>query len=245
MLSLDPHLKPLRKLQQTELVAFHLSRGMCVYSESPYLLSHRYCSLDVSTSYVDHLHAKQSAPPSHSASQSPSPPKTPSHTHTTQTSTIGNSRALTNGGGDSNYSTMPPSIQTASFNCDTLLAPPQFITESTPLIINDVRPKSRSLCNYDYHRDESLLPLILLNSPRLSRGGLPLSGMVWGRDIGCLCRMAFTQACEQENTVFADEDEPSNAAQESKSRVGRKRQITGILVCITSLLHSIQCLCIC
>ena len=44
------------------------------------------------------------------------------------------------------------------------------------------------------YRGASLLPLILPNSPGLSRGGLPLSGMVWRRDISCFrCPPMFTQ----------------------------------------------------
>jgi len=110
-------------------------------------------------------------------------------------------------------------------------------SETTPLLANlpKPRPRSRSLCDHDHRDSASLLPLILLNSPRLSRGGLPLSGMVWGRDISCFCPPVFVQPGEQEDFLRRYDDGSAETrdvrkGMEPKPEMGRKRQIVGICV---------------
>ncbi|KAG6844033.1 hypothetical protein H0H87_010445 [Tephrocybe sp. NHM501043] len=161
----------------------------------------------ISTSYVDHLHAKPSAPSSPSTSHSPSPPKTPQPIAPIH---------LPAGPSSDPH----PATPCASPNCTT--RPP---TDRTPLLQNPTprpelsarRPK-RSQSLYDLN-DESLLDLILLNAPRLSRGSLPHSGLAgWGNEVA---------SHEGHGTVFDEEDE---GKKDLLGVVGRKRQVVGILI---------------
>ena len=115
--------------------------------------------------------------------------------------------------------------------------PPLNASETTPLLATRFkpRPRSRSLCDHDHRDSATLLPLILLNSPRLSRGGLPLSGMVWGRDISCFCPPVFMQPGEQQDFLRRFDDGSAEVRDvpkqiEIKPEIGRKRQIVGICV---------------
>ncbi|KAF5375928.1 hypothetical protein D9615_008224 [Tricholomella constricta] len=177
-----------------------------------------------STSYVDHLHAEPSAPPSPSYSPPPSRSKTPQ-------------ASLSDGTVQPilpPQSSSSPPINPRSYpNCTTFAA-----TESTPLI--GAPKRTKSLCNFDHHRDDALLSLILLNSPRLSRGGLPHSGLVWGRDVACVChmgRVALAQACENDAAFNeGEEDEEKDV----KPKIGRRRQVIGILILqLGIMIHSL------
>ena len=128
----------------------------------------------------------------------------------------------------------PPS---AIRNPTAPIPPPPTVSEATPLLAKH-RPRSRSLCDHDHRDSASLLPLILLNSPRLSRGGLPLSGMVWGRDISCFCPPVFAQPGEQGDFLRRFDDGSAEVRDihdvpkriEPKPEMGRRRQIVGICV---------------
>jgi zinc transporter 1/2/3 len=181
---------------------------------------------------VDHLHAEPSVPSTPITSRPPSRPRSP---RTSSTASIPSPGPVNS----TSYPTVPlPPARTQTAPSATQSTPPPIVTipaaETTPLIRKPKRTKS--LCNLNHYRDEALLSLILLNSPRLSRGGLPHSGLMWGRDLGCVCpmgRMVLAQACDLDARELASdvaEDDGEEAEKEEKPKIGRRRQVVGILV---------------
>ncbi|KAG6915338.1 hypothetical protein DXG01_012086 [Tephrocybe rancida] len=175
----------------------------------------------ISTSYVDHLHRKPSAPTTPSSSRSPSP-KTPPQ----------RPQAIRIPAGSSSE----PQVATpcASPNCTTRLP-----TDRTPLLQNDAsatkhtrRPK-RSQSLHNLNDDGLLESLIYLNAPRLSRGSMPrgaLNHPGWGHEVACVCHMRLVQAQAHENTSVFDDDDEDEGKEDILETVGRKRQVVGILL---------------
>ncbi|KAF8063393.1 ZIP zinc transporter-domain-containing protein [Lyophyllum atratum] len=186
----------------------------------------------VSTSYVDQLHAKPSAPPSPSSSRTPSRPKTPPINIIPPTP-----QATASSG--TPYFTSPPQSPESSSQSINQCSCPLPATERTPLIRAPKRTKS--LSSVDIHRDDAMLSLILLNSPRLSRGCLSHSGAILGRDVVCAChlgRVTLSPPTEGSNSIFKDDDEDEREV--VKPMIGRKRQVVGILVLqLGIMIHSL------
>ncbi|KAG6853197.1 hypothetical protein C0991_006186 [Blastosporella zonata] len=185
---------------------------------------------DISTSYVDHLHAKPSEPPSPSVSPgSFTPPKTPAQRVPAEPILI----------------PAGPSAETAlATSCTSPNCTSRSSTERTPLLQSPkVRPtsepvrkpkRSQSLYNLN---DDSLLDLILLNAPRLSRGTLPHSGLAgWGHEVACVCHMRVVPSQTHPGDVDEEEQE---GREDILGMVGRQRQVVGILVRITNNMPSI------
>ncbi|KAF9466795.1 ZIP zinc transporter-domain-containing protein [Collybia nuda] len=190
-----------------------------------------------STSYVDHLHAEPSAPSTPVSSPPSSRPRSP---RTPSTPSTSSQRPAT----PTAYSTTSSPTNTQTVPTTAPLALPQnVVAETTPLIQKGPK-RTKSLCNLNHHRDEALLSLILLNSPRLSRGGLPHSGLVWGRDLGCVCpigRLVMAQACDLDvQELVGTPGEDGGREKEVKPKLGRRRQVVGILVLqLGIMIHSL------
>ncbi|KAG6890163.1 hypothetical protein C0995_010867 [Termitomyces sp. Mi166 len=183
----------------------------------------------ISTSYVDHLHSKPSAPTSPVFSPVPSRPKSPPRP----------TEAILIPAGPSSESHSRTPIPCGSPNC--VNAP----TERTPLIHTPTpttqrarRERSSSLNNLD--DEDTLLSLILLNAPRLSRGGSlhsRLSG--WGHEEACVCHMRVMHAQAHEVGMVFD-DEEQEGKEDIVETIGRKRQIIGILILqLGIMMHSL------
>ncbi|KAG6835575.1 hypothetical protein H0H93_016869 [Arthromyces matolae] len=173
----------------------------------------------ISTTYVDHLHSRPSAPPSPSITPSPSRPKTPTQNTNTNLIVV-----------PIKHSSEPPSrapTPCPAQNCSSYVS-----TETTPLLAEPRPKRAKSLCNLD---DDSMLSLILLNAPRLARGGLPHSGLSgWNREPACVCHMRVMHAQAHEiGEAFVEEEDVKD---DQPGTIGRKRQIVGILLGI--MIHS-------
>ncbi|KAG5351651.1 hypothetical protein C0989_005423 [Termitomyces sp. Mn162] len=183
----------------------------------------------ISTSFVDHLHSKPSAPTSRVPSASPSRSKSP----------LRPTEAIMIPAGPSSELHLPTPIPCGSRNC---VHAPTEPTERTPLLHTPTarprRERARSLGNID---DDALLSsLIFLNAPRLSRGGSLHSKLsTWSHEEACVCHMRVMHAQAHEMGAVFDDDE--HEAKEDMTRtIGRKRQVVGILILqLGIMIHSL------
>lgn len=186
----------------------------------------------ISTSYVDYLYAETSLPSSPATSS-----EVPFLSEQEAFSPIANKSRRTSR--TSSVTSVSPVLSSTE------------VTDATPLLgTAQVRHKSQSSCELGSCQRQlrPAFPLVFLNSPRLSRGGLPLSGMVWGRDMPCACRFQPADAEDRDDIVDTDNSRSTSVmylsevrtGEDAKMRVGRKRQITGILVLqVGIMIHSL------
>ncbi|GLB42662.1 putative ZIP Zinc transporter [Lyophyllum shimeji] len=187
----------------------------------------------ISTSYVDHLQANSSVAPSRATSPAPSRPKTPPRDIIPPAPRA----SLPDNNTDPLARLQCPSCLRHVNHCSSPTCA-FAASESTPLLKAPKRAKSFS--NFDPHRDEALLPLILFNSPRLSR---PHAGLIWGREIPCLCQLERARAQgggEEDNSEYGEGDADGPEEEQVKPKIGRRRQIVGILVLqLGIMIHSL------